>query len=182
MSVCLLVRLFITRAPILSWAAEPGREKESLVLCQGLLGKWWWDGEVEKKKERNSRRDEGDFPGGPLDKTPCFQCRGPEFDPWSGNYIPHALTKSWYSQKILKTKKKKKRGREGGKEGHGGRSEKLRLSWLHLQPGHQGQSLSSEGVLPLAWFLYGLDSTPQTLGSVGLESWGQNSRCKCDVQ
>ena len=112
MSVCLLVRLFITRAPILSWAAEPGREKESLVLGQGLLGKWWWDGEVETKKERNSRRDEGDFPGGPLDKTPCFQCRGPEFDPWSGNYIPHALTKSWYSQKILKKKKKKKEERE----------------------------------------------------------------------
>ena len=26
-----------------------------------------------------------DFPGGPIAKTPCFQCRGPEFNPWSGN-------------------------------------------------------------------------------------------------
>ena len=26
-----------------------------------------------------------DFPGGSAAKTPCFQCRGPEFDPWSGN-------------------------------------------------------------------------------------------------
>ena len=27
----------------------------------------------------------GDFPGGPVGKTPCSQCRGPGFDPWSGN-------------------------------------------------------------------------------------------------
>ena len=27
----------------------------------------------------------GDFPGGPLGKTPRSQCRGPNFDPWSGN-------------------------------------------------------------------------------------------------
>ena len=27
----------------------------------------------------------GDFLGGPLAKTPHFQCRGPGFDPWSGN-------------------------------------------------------------------------------------------------
>ena len=26
-----------------------------------------------------------DFPGGPVGKTPHSQCRGPEFDPWSGN-------------------------------------------------------------------------------------------------
>ena len=26
-----------------------------------------------------------DFPGGPVGKTPCSQCRGPGFDPWSGN-------------------------------------------------------------------------------------------------
>ena len=26
-----------------------------------------------------------DFPGGPVAKTPCSQCRGPEFNPWSGN-------------------------------------------------------------------------------------------------
>ena len=27
----------------------------------------------------------GSFPGGPLAKTPNSQCRGPRFDPWSGN-------------------------------------------------------------------------------------------------
>ena len=26
-----------------------------------------------------------DFPGGPVSKTPCSQCRGLGFDPWSGN-------------------------------------------------------------------------------------------------
>ena len=26
-----------------------------------------------------------DFPGGPVDKTPRSQCRGPRFDPWSGS-------------------------------------------------------------------------------------------------
>ena len=26
-----------------------------------------------------------DFPGGAVDKTPCSPCRGPGFDPWSGN-------------------------------------------------------------------------------------------------
>ena len=27
----------------------------------------------------------GDFPGGPVAEALCFQCRGPGFDPWSGN-------------------------------------------------------------------------------------------------
>ena len=26
-----------------------------------------------------------DFPGGPVVKTPSFQCRGHGFNPWSGN-------------------------------------------------------------------------------------------------
>ena len=28
----------------------------------------------------------------------CSQCRGPGFDPWSGNWIPHAAAETWYSQ------------------------------------------------------------------------------------
>ena len=31
-------------------------------------------------------------------KTPHSQRRGHGFDPWSGNYIPHAATKTWHSQ------------------------------------------------------------------------------------
>ena len=33
---------------------------------------------------------DGDFSGGPVGKTPHSQCTGPGFDPWSGNWIPHA--------------------------------------------------------------------------------------------
>ena len=38
-----------------------------------------------------------DFPGGPGAKTPCSQCRGPGFSPWSGNQIPHTTTKTQFS-------------------------------------------------------------------------------------
>ena len=30
----------------------------------------------------------GDFPHGLVAKTPCSQCRGPRFNPWSGKWIP----------------------------------------------------------------------------------------------
>ena len=35
-----------------------------------------------------------DFLGGPVAKTPNFQCRGPGFSLLSGNWIPHAARKS----------------------------------------------------------------------------------------
>ena len=44
----------------------------------------------------------GDFSGGPVAKTLCCQWRGHGFDPWSGNYIPHAATKTQCSQKKKK--------------------------------------------------------------------------------
>ena len=34
----------------------------------------------------------GHFPGGPVAKTSCSQCRGPGFDPSSGNQSSHART------------------------------------------------------------------------------------------
>ena len=34
-----------------------------------------------------------DFPGGPVARALCSHCRGPGFDPWSGNWIPHVVTK-----------------------------------------------------------------------------------------
>ena len=34
------------------------------------------------------------FPGGPVARTLCSQCSGPGLDPWSGNKMPHAATKS----------------------------------------------------------------------------------------
>ena len=39
-------------------------------------------------KDKNFK--DRDLPGGAVVKTPHSQCRGPGFDPWSGNYIPHA--------------------------------------------------------------------------------------------
>ena len=39
-----------------------------------------------KKEEKNYlKKRRGKFPGGAVDKTLRSQCRGPEFDPWSGN-------------------------------------------------------------------------------------------------
>ena len=35
---------------------------------------------------------------GAVVKISCSQCRGPEFDPWSGDSIPHATTKTQCSQ------------------------------------------------------------------------------------
>ena len=45
-----------------------------------------------------------DFPGGPVAGTLSAPCRGPRFDPWSGNQIPRAATKSLYT--AIKKKKK----------------------------------------------------------------------------
>ena len=39
-----------------------------------------------------------DFPGGPVVKTLHSQRKGPEFNPWSGNQIPHATAKTQQSQ------------------------------------------------------------------------------------
>lgn len=38
-----------------------------------------------------------DFPRVPVDKTLHSQCREPEFNPSSGNSIPHATTRSLYA-------------------------------------------------------------------------------------
>lgn len=37
-----------------------------------------------------------DFRGGPVVRT--LDSRGPAFNPWSWNYIPHGATKNWCSQ------------------------------------------------------------------------------------
>ena len=46
------------------------------------------------------------FPGGPVVRTLCSQCRRPGFDTWLGGWIPHGATKAWWSQKISKNIKK----------------------------------------------------------------------------
>ena len=46
------------------------------------------------QREANIKQIFSDFSGSPMAKIPCSQCRGLEFDPWSGNKIPQAMTKS----------------------------------------------------------------------------------------
>ena len=43
------------------------------------------------KQQKSLSRD---FPAGPVARTPHSQWRGPGIDPWSGNQIPYATTKS----------------------------------------------------------------------------------------
>ena len=50
------------------------------------------------------------IPWCPLAETVCPQCRGPRFDPWLGNKIPHAPAKTPCSQISKYSKKKKKMG------------------------------------------------------------------------
>ena len=44
-----------------------------------------------------SKLQEVGLPGGPVAKTPSPQCRGPRFEPWSGNLIPQAATMSLHA-------------------------------------------------------------------------------------
>ena len=51
------------------------------VLVQDPHGDRTGDGAGKNRRWR-------EFPGGPVVRTLCFQCRGPGFDPWSGNLDP----------------------------------------------------------------------------------------------
>ena len=43
-------------------------------------------GSTDNYENVSSERNElKEFPGGPGAETPCSQCRGPGFNPWSGN-------------------------------------------------------------------------------------------------
>ena len=55
---------------------------------------------TEVERDSSKALIPGDFPGGPVAKTPCSQWgqAGPGFNYWSGNLILHAATKTQYSQ------------------------------------------------------------------------------------
>ena len=40
---------------------------------------------LPNQRHPNSKASSWEFPGGPVAKTPCSQCRGPMFDHWSGS-------------------------------------------------------------------------------------------------
>ena len=58
------------------------RTKEKSITFRNKICHWWWGGH---------------FPGGPVAEGLCSQCSGPRFDPWSGNQVPHATTKSLHA-------------------------------------------------------------------------------------
>ena len=72
---------------------EIGRNEGRLSDFMNFTGRdhrpSWWDRVLFFKA-----REEWDLPGGPGVKTPWSQCRGPRFNLWSGNQIPHVTTKS----------------------------------------------------------------------------------------
>ena len=72
----------------------PGMELMSLAL----QGRFLTTGKPGKPLKFIKRRQQGDFPGGPVTKIPCSQCRGPRFDACSG--ILHATTKSILKLKV----------------------------------------------------------------------------------
>ena len=76
-----------------------GKETELVMSTWELLSKsnsWKWEKirssrqNIRMRKEDNRecqclRDGSWNFPGGPAAKIPRPQCRGPRFDPWSGN-------------------------------------------------------------------------------------------------
>ena len=65
---------------------ETGRATESFVCYHSV--------QQTNKEKRN-------FPGGPVSKTLCFQCRGPRFDPGQETK-PHATTESLHATRKIK--------------------------------------------------------------------------------
>ena len=47
----------------------------------------------EENSEHSSEAPWREFPGDLVVRTPCFQCPGPRFNPWSGNQDPIRCTR-----------------------------------------------------------------------------------------
>ena len=52
-----------------------------------------WEGDESLAQWSHEKQRGRGRPWSPVAKTPCSQCRGPGFDPWSGNQILQAPTK-----------------------------------------------------------------------------------------
>ena len=66
--------------------SNTGQECFSVLICQQRQSSKLLTGRVLQIPPSG-------LPGGPVAKTPCSKCRGPGFDPWSGNLSSHATTK-----------------------------------------------------------------------------------------
>ena len=61
---------------------------ETLLQNLGAMGMVGLGAEASRQLSPIRSKEVRDFPDGLVAKTPCFQCRGPRFNPWSGNWIP----------------------------------------------------------------------------------------------
>ena len=64
----------------------PGEPEDSETVRSEFSANpaWWLKTEICEGRN---------LPGGPVAKPLHSQCRGPGFDPWSGNWIPRDATK-----------------------------------------------------------------------------------------
>ena len=75
--------LALQRKCEIKWKKQPTKLEKIFaneVTDKGLIFKI-----CKQFMKLNIKETNGTSPGGPLGKIPCSQCRGPEFDPWSGN-------------------------------------------------------------------------------------------------
>ena len=72
---------------------------EAIIKCKALEFELLHGKSIKSKNQKSKKQSGseshqkllkrfGDFPGCPVAKTPCLQCKGHKFQPWSGNQIP----------------------------------------------------------------------------------------------
>ena len=95
----------------MSTRGHPGKGSDSLTRTQAGEGVATDKGDsLCIDQTCNCIKDNGsqDLPGGPAAIAPYSQCRGPRFNPWSGNYVSQTTTKSPHTAtKIQRIQRKK---------------------------------------------------------------------------
>ena len=73
---------------------EKNEEKNNIIEIKAMLWRTKNRINVTKKKDKDytnspskvlQAKNNRDFPGNPVVKTPYFHCQGPRYNPWSGN-------------------------------------------------------------------------------------------------